>query len=103
MVKDHSASQIEFFLPTLQGLLFPVSSMGTFICFIPQTRCTSHGTLTDTRNSTNWDRSNDSSHHNGTLSHKLFMGLWCYWNYLPFDTDLNSVNQLSANGDIDFI
>ena len=35
MVKDHSDSEIENPLPP-HGLLFPISSKGSFICTIPQ-------------------------------------------------------------------
>ena len=37
MVKDHSDSERENSLPSLHGLLFPVSSKGSFIYTIPQT------------------------------------------------------------------
>ena len=36
MVKDHSDSQRGNMLPS-HGLLFPISSKGSFICTIPQT------------------------------------------------------------------
>ena len=36
MVKDHSDSERENLLPS-HGLLFLISSKGSFICFIPQT------------------------------------------------------------------
>ena len=36
MVKDHSDSERENLLPP-HGLLFPISSKGSFICIIPQT------------------------------------------------------------------
>ena len=36
-VKDHSDSEKGNPLSPLQGLLFPISSMGSFICTIPQT------------------------------------------------------------------
>ena len=36
MVKDHSDSEGGNPLPSL-GLLFPISSKGSFICIIPQT------------------------------------------------------------------
>ena len=36
MVKDHSDREIGNLLPT-HGLLFPISSKGSFICIIPQT------------------------------------------------------------------
>ena len=36
MVKDHSDSERENRLPP-HGLLFPISSMGSFMCIIPQT------------------------------------------------------------------
>ena len=36
MVKDHSDSERGNLLPT-HGLLFPISSKGSFICAIPQT------------------------------------------------------------------
>ena len=35
MVKDHSDSERGNLLPPLQGLLFPISSKGSFICIIP--------------------------------------------------------------------
>ena len=41
MVKNHSDSQRGNLLTPLHGLLFPISSNGSFICTIPQTRCTS--------------------------------------------------------------
>ena len=37
MVKDHSDSERGNLLLTLHGLLFPISSKGSFICTIPQT------------------------------------------------------------------
>ena len=37
IVKDHSDSEIENLLPPLHGLLFSISSKGSFICTIPQT------------------------------------------------------------------
>ena len=37
MVKDHSDSQRGNPLPPLHGLLFSISSKGSFICTIPQT------------------------------------------------------------------
>ena len=37
MVKDHSDSERENPLLLLRGLLFPISSKGSFICTIPQT------------------------------------------------------------------
>ena len=42
MVKDYSDSERGNPLPQ-HGLLFPVSSKGTFICIIPQTGYTYHG------------------------------------------------------------
>ena len=36
MVKDHSDSERENLLPP-HGLLFPISSKGSFICIIPET------------------------------------------------------------------
>ena len=36
MVKDHSDSEIGNLLPPY-GLLFPISSKGSFICTVPQT------------------------------------------------------------------
>ena len=36
MVKDHSDSERGNPLPPLHGLLFPISSKGSFICIIPQ-------------------------------------------------------------------
>ena len=57
MVKDHSDSERGNPLPT-HGLIFPISSKGSFICTIPQTDstyhglcCTSRGALAGTRNS----------------------------------------------------
>ena len=38
MVKDHSDSERGNPLPPLHELLFPISSKGSFICIIPQTR-----------------------------------------------------------------
>ena len=35
MVKDHSDSERGNLLPPLHGLLFPISSKGSFICTIP--------------------------------------------------------------------
>ena len=37
MVKDNSDSKREKPLPPLHGLLFPISSKGSFICTIPYT------------------------------------------------------------------
>ena len=37
IVKDHSDSDIGNLLPPLHGLLFSISSQGSFICTIPQT------------------------------------------------------------------
>ena len=37
MVKDHSDCERGNLLPPLHGLLFPISSKGSFICTIPQT------------------------------------------------------------------
>ena len=37
IVKDHSDSEIGNPLPPIQGLLFLISSKGSFICIIPQT------------------------------------------------------------------
>ena len=37
MVSDHSDSESGKLLPPLHGLLFPISSKGSFICTIPQT------------------------------------------------------------------
>ena len=37
MVKDHSDSERGNLLLPLYGLFFPISSMGSFICTIPQT------------------------------------------------------------------
>ena len=37
MVKDHSDSEEGNILLSLHGLLFPISSKGSFICNIPQT------------------------------------------------------------------
>ena len=37
MVKDHSDRKRGNPLPPLNGLLFPISSKGSFICTIPQT------------------------------------------------------------------
>ena len=37
MVKNHSDSERGNTLPPLHGLLFPISSKGSFICTIPQT------------------------------------------------------------------
>ena len=59
MVKDHSDSERGNPLPPY-GLLFPISSKGSFICTIPHSRqgntnhdlrYTSHGALAGTRNS----------------------------------------------------
>ena len=41
--KDHSDSERGNALPPLHGLLFPISSNGSFICIIPQTDNTYHG------------------------------------------------------------
>ena len=56
MVKDHSDSERVNLLPP-HGLLFPISSKGSFICIIAQQDntyhglCyTSHGSLAGTRN-----------------------------------------------------
>ena len=37
MVRNHSDSKMGNPLPPLHGLLFPISSNGSFICTIPQT------------------------------------------------------------------
>ena len=57
MVKDHSQSERGNPLPP-HGLLFPINSIGSYICTIPETGCTYHGlcytsrgTLAGTRNS----------------------------------------------------
>ena len=38
MAEDHSESERGSLLPPQHGLLFPISSMGSFICTIPQNR-----------------------------------------------------------------
>ena len=78
MVKDHSDSERGNLLPP-HGLLFPISSKGSFICIIPQNRIT-HTTAFVTPAVEHWlereiaqwvhpmkDRSNDPSHHERTL------------------------------------
>ena len=54
MVKDYTDSERENLLPP-HGILFPISSKGSFICTIPQTYHslwnTSRGALAGTRNS----------------------------------------------------
>ena len=77
MVKDHSDSERENLLPP-HGLLFPISSKGSFICTIPQRIAHTMAFVTPVvehwleREIAQWvhpmkDRSDDPSHHERTL------------------------------------
>ena len=75
MVKDHSDSERGNPLPP-HGLLFPISSKGSFICIIPQTTAFVNPVVEDwlEREIAQWvhpmnDRSDDPSHHERTLLH----------------------------------
>ena len=69
MVKDHSDSERGNPLPP-HGLLFPISSKGSFICIIPQTAQWVHPMK---------DRSDDPSHHERTL---------LPWSYISLPSEL---------------
>ena len=85
MVKDHSDSEWGNPLPP-HGLLFPISSKGSFICIIPQDRI-SHTTSFVTpvvehwldreiaQRSTMKDRSDDPSDHEQTLLPRNYISL----------------------------
>ena len=54
MVKDHPDSKRGNLLPS-HGLLFPISSKGSFICIIPQTGCHMPQPLLHQSWSTGWN------------------------------------------------
>ena len=75
MVKDHSDNE-----RGPHGLLFPISSKGSFICIITHSLCyTSCGALDGTINmingSTMKDRPDDPSHHEWTLLTRSYISL----------------------------
>ena len=73
MVKDHGDSQRENLLPPLHGLLFSISSKGSFICtnYTDRTAHTSLASLAGKRNiSMGPPLTCDPSHHEQTLYHR---------------------------------
>ena len=85
MVKDHSDRERGNPLPP-HGLLFPISSKGSFICTIPETGYHMPRPLLQQSWSTGWnekyfngstmkDRSDDPSHHERTLLPRSYISL----------------------------
>ena len=85
MVKDHSDSERGNLLP-LHGLLFPISSKGSFICIIPDRMAHTTAFVTPVmehwleREMAQWvhpmkDRSDDPSHHERTLLPRSYISL----------------------------
>ena len=78
MVKDHSSSERGKPLPP-HGLLFPISSKGSFICTIPQTGYHIPRPVLHQSWSTGWnemkDRSDDPLHHERTLLPRSYISL----------------------------
>ena len=62
MVKDHSDSERGNPLSPLHGLLFPISSKGSFICTIPQTEQHIPQPLLNQSWSTGWNEMLEQSH-----------------------------------------